>query len=129
MSAIAITTAALVAAPSVSALVGDRIDPVSPAQGSELPSLVVTLARESDGYTLEGRDEFPEASIIVDARAATYADADALVETVISALGDLRNAALAGRTATFFRNDLAVSDRGEAGDIFRRRVGFVVRWR
>jgi hypothetical protein len=129
MSAVAITISALRASPAVSALVGPRIEPVLASQAATLPGLVVTLARETEGYALAGRGGFREAFVIVDARAASYAAADVLAEAVIDALADLRNVEIAGRTASFLRDDLSASDRGEAGDLFRRRQGVVVWWR
>ncbi len=129
MSAIAITVAALLADDGVTAIVGERVHAVTGPQGTELPNVVLTLAGEADSYVLSGRSRFPEATVIVDCRASTYAQADVLADRVVDALADLVNVELDGVTATIMRGTLSVTDRGDDGRIFRRRQSFSVHWR
>lgn len=83
----------------------------------------------ADDCTLAGREKWPEAGVVMDCRAASAGEADALAAAVVEALGDLHRVSIAGKVATFYRSDPSVADRGDVCDIWRWRVGFRVQWR
>lgn len=128
MSALDIVTKALLAESTVTALVGQRVNPVELPQGSELPAIVTHLIDERDGIRLSGQDQYPVARFIVDCVAATFTAADGLGDTVKTALTDWTGTA-AGRTAYFVLDDLDTHDRGEAGALWRRRLVLSCRYR
>jgi len=119
---------ALLAESNVTAVVGVRVEPVFLPQGSALPAVVVSQVSDQDELLLQGQAQYPIARFVVDAVAESFAAADSLGDEVKSALSDWRGEA-AGREAIILSDDLDSFDRGEAGDLWRRRMGFRARYR
>lgn len=125
MSVLLHVRAALNASPAVSGVVAGRIHPVELPQAPTLPALVLTPVRTEDERHLSGHNRLPVTEVIIDVVARTWAEADSLAEDVKSALQDYRGEPIDDIAST----SLDFTDRGQAGDLYRRRMGFDVRWR
>ncbi len=115
----------LTASAPVSAIVGARIYPVELPQAPTLPAIVLTPVQTSDERTLQGHARYPVSEVVVDVCAASFAAADDLAEKVKDALQDYRGGPIDDIAST----SLDIIDRGQIGDIWRRRLGFSTRWR
>lgn len=128
MSAVPIIIQALLAAPTVTAVVSTRIRPISADQGGTPPDLVIYAASEADAYELAGAMEFPAARVTVECRARTFSAADTLGDKVIAALQNL-NGTFDGKHAQVFGWSQVASDHDDEFSIFRRVLDFHVRYR
>lgn len=117
--------AVLTASVPVSAAVGARIYPVELPQSPTLPAIVLTPVRTEDERHLSGHNRFPVSEVVIDVCAATFNGADDLAEAVKTALQDYKGGPIEDVAST----SLDITDRGQAGNIYRRRLGFDVRWR
>lgn len=117
--------AVLAANGPVSAAVGARMYPIELPQDPTLPAIVLTSVQTTDERTLQGHSRYPVSEFIVDVCGATFAAADDLAETVKTALQDYRG----GQIDDIASTSLDITDRGQAGEIWRRRLGFSTRWR
>jgi hypothetical protein len=117
--------AVLSASTPVTAVVAARIHPVELPQAPTLPAIVLTPVQTTDERTLQGHARYPVSDVVVDVCAATFAAADDLAETVKDALQNYRGGPIDDIAST----SLDITDRGQAGDIWRRRLGFSTRWR
>lgn len=117
--------AVLTASAPVSAIVGARVYPIELPQAPTLPAIVLTPNGSYDERHLQGHNRYPLAGVIIDVCAATFKGADDLAEAVLTALQDYRGGPIDDIASTA----LDETDRGQAGDIYRRRLGFDVRWR
>lgn len=124
-SIVPLVRAVLTASTPVSALVANRIYPVELPQSPTLPAIVLTPARTTDERHLGGHNRYPVSEVIIDVCAAAFNACDDLAEKVKVALQDYRGAPIEDIAST----SLDFTDRGQAGDIYRRRLGFDVRWR
>jgi len=82
--------ALLVAAPAVTALVGQRISPAFRAQGEDVPCVTLTLVAVTPQNHLAGVPTLDQNRVQVDSWAATYAgarDVAAAVRTALEAAG------------------------------------------
>ena len=117
--------AVLTASTPVSAIVGARIYPIELPQAPTLPAIVLTPVRTTDERHLSGHNKFPVSEVVIDVCAATFNGADDLAEAVKTALQDYKGGPIEDVAST----SLDMMDRGQAGDLYRRRLGFDVRWR
>ncbi|MER9199665.1 DUF3168 domain-containing protein [Mesorhizobium sp. M0933] len=129
MSALTIVRDILLADTTVIAVTATRIWPIVKPQNSPNPAIVLTLVSEEDGRHLGGSNRYPLARYIVDCLADDYAGADALGDKVKDALRDYRGVAGGITVDDLALDDLDFFDRGEQGDIWRRRLGFRIRYR
>lgn len=124
-SIVPLVRAVLTASPPVSAAVGVRIYPVELPQSPTLPAIVLTPVRTDDERHLSGHNRYPVSEVIIDVCAPAFNACDELAETVKTALQDYKGGPIEDIASTA----LDVTDRGQSGDIWRRRLGFDVRWR
>lgn len=117
--------AVLTASSPVSVAVGARIYPVELPQSPTLPAIVLTPVRTEDERHLSGHNRFPVSEVVIDVCAATSNACDDLAEKVKTALQDYRGGPIEDVAST----SLDITDRGQAGNVYRRRLGFDVRWR
>jgi hypothetical protein len=113
----------------ITASVAGRIWPVELPQETGLPAIVLHMVDEHDGRHLGGSDRYPLARVIVDCLGDSYADADGLCDAVKAALIDFAGSVGSATVSDVAHDDLDIFDRGQAGDIWRRRLGFRVRYR
>ena len=76
----------LIAAPAVAALIADRVSPLQIAQGIELPAVTLTRSSVTPMGVLTGPSTLKATSVLVDAIAMTYDEADAITEACFTAL-------------------------------------------
>jgi hypothetical protein len=124
-SIVPLVRAVLTASTPVSSLVATRIYPVELPQSPTLPAIVLTPSRTEDERHLSGHNRFPVSEVIIDVCASAFNACDELAETVKTALQDYRG----GPVEDIASTSLDITDRGQAGNIYRRRLGFDVRWR
>lgn len=117
--------AVLTASTPVTAIAGTRIYPIELPQDPSLPAIVLTPARTTDERHLGGHNRYPVSEVIVDVYASAFNACDDLAEKVKTALQDYKGGPIEDIAST----SLDFTDRGQAGDIYRRRLGFDVRWR
>ncbi|MDB5541231.1 MAG: hypothetical protein JWQ89_2958 [Devosia sp.] len=113
---------------AVTAKVGARIYPVEAPQQATMPSLVLHLVDERDERMLSGAGRYPVARFIVDCIGETFGQAAGLGLTVKDALRDWTGT-VEGFSAYFDCDEIDHFDRGERGDLWRRRLGFEARFR
>ena len=114
---------------AVTALVGSRVYPIQAVQADGFPALVLTLASEDDSTRLEGADFYPVAHIIVDCLAKTFGEAETLGDKLKNAIIDYRGTVTGYGVNYILASGLESWDKGEAGDVFRFRIGFRMRYR
>lgn len=114
-SPVLIVLEALLAAPAVTAIVGDRIHAEIAPQGTPMPSVTVRLSGGSEDYALDGPAGLIEARVVVTALAGTFRQADELAGTIGDVLRSYRD-----NRVTAFRDGTDVSDYVEALAAFRR---------
>lgn len=134
MAAMFITAQALLANAGVTALVGTKVHPINAPQDEPPPQIVVQLVSEADGQRLEGPDLWFDSRVSVECRAQTATAAVKIGEAVKTALQGIRRQTIAGRQASFFKEETDVSDYSEASagsptPIYRRVLDFRCRWR
>jgi len=119
------------------AAVCERIFPVVAPQNVELPCLVLTLVDEDDDATLAGQSGYPVASVLVDCLSPSFGAANELGGAVKGALIDYRGdilddgspAVAVARVSYLLLSGIDHFDRGAHGDVWRRRLGFEMRYR
>ena len=125
MSAIPHVIAGLQANTPVVALAGARIHAVAAPQAEFFPSIVVLQTSEAEEYSIfEGATSYPESRVTVMCRAQTAGDAIRLGDAVIAALKNVRSGGV-----TIWRDQVDSTDFVEDAKIFRRLLGFHVRYR
>lgn len=129
MSALTIVRDILAADATITAVTGSQIWAIVKPQKSTYPAIVLTLVSEEDERHLGGSNRYPLARVIVDCLAADYDGADTLGDKVKDALRDYRGVVGGITVADLALDDLDFFDKGESGDIWRRRLGFRVRYR
>lgn len=127
MSALPVIIAALNASPNVALLVSDRIYSIIAPQSGALPDAIVTPLSEVEDYTMNGASSFPEARVTVTCRGKTASEATRLGDAVISTLKNLKGP-IAGTFATVFRDQIDSTEYTDDGRLFRRIIGFRVRY-
>jgi hypothetical protein len=116
----------------------DAVFMVRAKQGTPPPFIVLDLVGESEFLrNLAGSGGQWDSRVSVACHAARAADADAMAETIKSAIGDLNEypvgdggspeAVLA--TVQTWMASASVFDGSEDGSVFRRLVDYGVRWR
>lgn len=129
MSAVDITTKALLADGPVTAITSTRVNPGMFPQGGTYPAIAVHLIAEADEYLMAGAGQYYESRVSIECVATSYTVCATLATAVIAALQDQHLAALAGRTATFFKETTDVTDYTDETEVHRRIMDFRVRWR
>lgn len=124
----AVLRARLIAAVSVSALVGTRIYWDDRPQSSALPAILLTVISDIRGQLLGGWDML-EARVQADVLALSFAEKKALKEAVIEVLAP----AYSGNGIQFMRaTEIAAVPRNERTEtqyIFRDAIDFLIRWK
>ena len=104
---------ALVAAPAVEALVGEKIGPVQEMQGEAFPYVVLSLERFEPFNTLQGSSGLSRSTVRIDAWAFKYKDAFEIAETCRVALDAAGFLCLGGEADQFeFQQDSGVYRHG-----------------
>lgn len=129
MSAVNITTQALLAAAGVTALVGQRINPGPFPQSETYPAIAVHLVSEPDEYLLQGAAQYFESRVSIECGGTTFGSVDTLGEAVKTALSDIHLGAYAGKTATFYKEATDATDYSDETEIYRRILDYQIRWR
>lgn len=133
MSALTAVFRILQADSGVVTYVGHRRYPVELPQNADLPALVLTLVDERDGRHLLGSNRYPVARFLVDCVADQtpdgYWDADVVGEAVKAALIDYRGKVEGYQVDDIGHDDIDFTDKGEGGQHWRRRLGFLMRYR
>jgi hypothetical protein len=128
-SALDFLRAALASESAVTAKVPEaRIYPIEAPQDVTLPALVVHLVDERDEQLLAGAGQYPVARFIIDILGGSFGEASTVGGIVKDALRDWSGTA-AGFRASFNTDAIDHFDRGERGNIWRRRIGFEARFR
>jgi len=128
ISAVAMAVQALLDDAGVAALVATRIAPDPLPQTTTLPALSISLVDEVEERLLGGMSGYPLAVVHVSCLAATMTAALSLGETVKAAFANLQFAH-GGKTADFRKQGPDFTDWSEDQKIFRRVIGFEIRWR
>ena len=128
ISAVSLAVKALLADAGVIALTGTRIAPDPLPQTTTLPAVSIALVDEVEERILSGMSGYPLAVVHVSCLASTMTAALSLGETVKAAFNDLQFAH-GGKTAGFAKRGPDFTDWSEDQKIFRRVIGFEVRWR
>lgn len=129
MSALTAVRCVLQSSPAITSLVGSRIYPVEAVQDMPMPQIVIHLVNEVDGRHLLGSNRYPVCRFICDCLAEEYNDADQLGDTIDFALIDYRGTVVGYKIDDIGHDDIDEFDRGETGRIWRRRLGFLMRYR
>lgn len=116
----------LLATPSVTDLIEDRLTPGVRTQGASLPGLVINVFPSERGYSHQGDDGLPRARVQLDAYADSYVSAKDLADAVMTRLsgfsgvvGDRRLVILEAREETGF-------DHNSPDQTYRRSMDFTV---
>jgi hypothetical protein len=129
MSAINAVRLILQADSGVTDKVSTRICPIEVPQGSTLPAIALLMVDEIDGRHLLGSNKYPVARFIVDCLGTTYQAADELGDAVSYALVDYSGSVTGFQIDDCAGDGIDFFDRGERGDIYRRRLSFAMRYR
>lgn len=130
MSAVAITIQALLADATVTALVGERIDPIKPSQESAESCIVVNQVAESDHPIFSGpQSGFYQSRVQIDCRSNTATKALALGDAVRDALQNIVRQTFASGEATFFKEGVDITGEMDEADLYMRSMDFYVYWR
>lgn len=130
MSAVAITVRALLAAPTVTAIVGQRVRPIEAEQGEEPPWILVHLISEPDDELLQGAGQFFDSRVSLECVHTRQDLVIQLGEAVKAALRDVHLATYGSWTASFFKEGTDLTDSSEDRvSSFRRIMDYRVRWR
>jgi len=121
-----ITIQALLAEPTVTAVVGDRIHPVRAPQGDTLPNIVVHLIAEPVDPLL--CEDAPVSRVQIDSRAGDATTAITLGETVSTTLNAINNQTIATKRATFQKEGSDVTGENDKADTIIRSTDFDVHW-
>lgn len=115
---------ALLQAPAIVRLVGDRVTSAPLPPEYARPAIMVVHVGESEGYTLAGADGYPLSQIqteIISSNSAS--EAERIGKAVVAALKDYRKGTIKVMKGN---GDLSEYDREEA--LFRRIIDWMVRW-
>lgn len=119
--------ARLLAAAPVTALVGQRVFPVSRPQTTALPAITLQIIDEDRAQHMRGFQELRQALVQVDVWALTYEIATAAKEAVIAALVPASSSnGIDFRRAFIRSHDL--SERTETQFIFRANLDFTINY-
>lgn len=137
MSALEITTAALVAAPAVAAIVGDgdspptlAIYPVAVPKAYSRPCLVVSLTAELDGQMISGAAGYVESRVQVQCLADDPTAANDLGEVAKFALGNIVKQTVGGVShVDIYNAETDFTDISEDRSVYRRVLDFYLRWK
>lgn len=129
MSATNIVIQALLAAPGVTGIVGQRINPLSLPQGEALPAIIVYPVSETDEQMLSGAARYYEGRVTVDCQSVSSGQVDQLGEAVKAALEDKTNQSFAGKVATILKQGSDFAEYNDERSLARRVIDFTVRWR
>lgn len=136
MSSIVIAVQLLLEEPAVTAIVGQRVYPVFPDPGAQMPYIVVYLVSESEEDLLGGASQLRDGRVSIES--VTAGDVVALLplgEKVIAAMRDKVNYPIANCTVTTRKADSDVTDASQqtAGNgvvsSVRRITDFYTFWR
>lgn len=128
MSALDIVRAILAADSNIAPGISDIAALVAPPNLPK-PALVLHLVNEDDGAHLNGANWYPLASIIVDSVATSFGAASLLGDKVKVGLIDFRGEIAGAEVSSIFPSGIDHFDNGEKGDVWRRRLGFEMRYR
>ena len=128
MSALPIIEAALSAAPTVTALVGDRIFYSVAPQSTPAPYVVLIGAGESEENMLQRSSGWPEGSVQAIVVAATFPEVENIGNAILATLKDARGE-WRGTAANIWRDEIDSFDFIPATLQHRRVIGFTVRYR
>lgn len=123
MSAVNVTTQALLASPAVVAIVAQRINPG--IGGATVPDLIVTRVSGGPTYGLARATPLTSSRIQIECRARSYTAAENLGKAVTDALKN-RRGTFAGRKAVFQAAGSDYEDHADDASIFRRLIDFYV---
>lgn len=129
MNAISAVTQALLADSGVSAIVGDRINPIIGPQGGSYPDIVVHQISNPDEILLSGTGSYPNARVQIECRASTATAAMALGDAVIAAFDGLRGTFAGMNVTSFLPTGTDTTDSATDWSTFRRLIHFSVRYR
>lgn len=131
MSAISLTIQALLAAPDVTAVVSNRIQPHPVRQGTALPAIAVTMSAENMEYLLGGASQYPQSSVQIHCLGTAASEAVELGEAVKLALQDLHytSADTPPVHASFSKDAVDFMDFSDDLTTYRRVMSFDIRWR
>lgn len=128
MSALPIVESILSAAAQVTAIVGNRIFYTTAPQGAARPHLVMVQTVERDERLLQGQSQYPESLVNVICMGDDFPAVEDLGNAVIAALQDAAGT-YRGKHAALARDDVDSTDFLPNDRIYRRIVGFSVRYR
>jgi hypothetical protein len=128
MSAVEVTIAALMAAPAVTDIVGDRITNMVTEDENPL-NIVVYLVFEDSTSMLDGPAKWYQARVTVDCASSNPAQIHDIAEAVKDALEPLHLAPLAGCIVSFRKEGTDATDFGEESSSSHRALDFYVDWR
>jgi hypothetical protein len=126
MSAAPIVRTVLAADATVSSFLGARIHYTAAPPGEALPLAVIVQTGARDGRSLAGADQFPESTIEVVIRAATFTACQQIGDAVIVALQDAHGIVM-GRQTWIAREPVDAFDFVPAEGTHRRIIGFRVK--
>lgn len=130
MSASKIVISALLAAPTVTAVVSDRITIRPLPTRSTMPAITLYLVSEVEDYTVRGASGLARSRVSVECLAQTAVGADELGEIVKGALKDFRQASFQGFTdVAIMKEGTDAHDYEENQPVHRRIIDFTVIWR
>lgn len=128
-NAVSITVQALLGGSGVTAIVGQRVEPITAPQAGQLPDLIVNQMGSQDEMLLDGQGQYPEARVRVECRSRTKTQVLAMGDAVIARLRNLRGTFAGVEVTSFLQTETDMTDHAEDFSTYRRVLDFHVRYR
>lgn len=129
MNAVSATIQALLDGSGVTAMVGDRVEPIASQQEGELPDIIVQQITNTDEYLVAGPGKYPSARVQLTCRARDKTNVLALGDAVIARLNGLSGTFAGMEVSSFLMEDTDVTAPEEDFKTYVRILDVRVRYR